>query len=81
VGASQPTSTLVPVVTNRSQRLEELGSDPDPRFSLANRWQLNERALRLDEPLGYSILPALLAGALAVMAVVALVIVIVDGVG
>jgi putative membrane protein len=121
-------------VTNRGHRLEDVGSDPDPRFSLANertflawsrtalaliaaglavaqfldvggatgaailaiplvvlggaiaglgyhRWQLNERALRLDEPLGYSILPLLLAVALGVMAAVALVIVVVDGVG
>src|SRR5215218_6951718 len=114
---SQPTSTLASPVTNRTQRLSEVGHDPDPRFSLANertflawsrtalalivaglaaaqfldvggaagavllaappvvlggaiaglgydRWQRNERALRLDEPLGYSILPLLLAASL-----------------
>jgi putative membrane protein len=120
-------------VTNGRQRLDEIGSDPDPRFSMANertflawsrtalaliaaglaaaqfldlggdagralvavplvalgglfawlsydRWRRNERALRLDEPPGYSVLPLLLTCALAAIAVGATIVVAVDSV-
>ncbi len=45
------------------------------------RWALNERAMRLDEPLPQSRLPLLMAVAVAVVAVVAAVLLVVDQVG
>jgi putative membrane protein len=42
------------------------------------RWALNERAMRLDEPLPPSRLPMLMAGCVAIVAVVSVVILVVD---
>jgi uncharacterized membrane protein YidH (DUF202 family) len=37
------------------------------------RWQTNQRAMRLGQPIGYSVLPAILAGGVALLgAIVAL---------
>lgn len=43
------------------------------------RWALNERAMRLDEPLPTSRLPLLMAIAVAIIAVVAAVLLVIDG--
>ena len=42
------------------------------------RWALNERAMRLDEPLPHSRLPMLIAVAVAVVAVIATVLLVAD---
>lgn len=116
------------------ERLDEVGRDPDPRFTFANertflawnrtalalvaaglaaaefldlssrgarlvialpliglgavlaftsyrRWERNERALRLNQPLHYSRLPWLVGMSIAAIALVAAVVAIVDAVG
>jgi putative membrane protein len=42
------------------------------------RWALNERAMRLDQPLPHSRLPLLMAVAVAIVAVLATVLLVVD---
>lgn len=46
--------------------------------SAYRRWALNERSMRLDEPLPPSRLPALMAAATAIVAVVAAVLLVLD---
>ena len=41
------------------------------------RWEVNERAMRLGEPLGYSPLTRILAGGVAVLAVISAVLVVI----
>ena len=43
------------------------------------QWQRNERAMRKGEPLPHSVLPALVAAVVALSAVIALVLVVVEG--